>query len=121
MFVPSDENPRAIMIEPDESDIADLESDVAFLGFELTECTVNVDAQSAKYLRAVHRTALELAVHNQFGVEIGGFWFTCDQIQQLKALADYYPLTEALFVAHAVEAYLEGQLNGISCRDSHSH
>ena len=50
------------------------EGDVEFVGFALSDCTVDIDAASAKYLRVVHGTALELAVHNQFGADIGGFW-----------------------------------------------
>src|SRR4051812_30395616 len=102
------------MVGPEESDMTARESDVVFLGFALTECTVNVNTQSAKYLRAVHRTALELAVPNRYGVEIGGFWFTSDQVKQLKALAQYYPVNEYPFVAQAVEAYLEAQMSGIA-------
>ena len=41
--------------------------EVEFLGFALSDCTVNLNDSAAKYLRAVHRTALELAVQNQFG------------------------------------------------------
>lgn len=87
------------------------EAELVFLAFALTECTVKVDSQSVKYLRAVHRTALELAVHNRFGVEIGGFWMTTDKIAQLRALSDYYPPNEAQFVAQAIEAYLAAQLS----------
>ena len=49
-------------------------SPTELVGFALGECVVDLDTQSAKYLRAVHRTALELAIQNQFGAEIGGFW-----------------------------------------------
>src|SRR3712207_7220111 len=42
---------------------------VEFLGFALNDCTVDLDHSSAKYLRVVHGTALELAVHNQFGAD----------------------------------------------------
>jgi hypothetical protein len=98
-----------------EKELSQLQSELVFLGFALTECTVNVDSHSVKYLRAVHRTALELAIHNRFGVEIGGFWLTMDQIAQLRALADYYPPNEAAFVAQAIEAYLAAQLEGSCC------
>ena len=33
-----------------------------------------------------------------------------DQIDQLRKLPEYYPVNEARFVAHAVEAYLRAQL-----------
>ena len=42
-------------------------SEIEFLGFALGDCTVDLDQTSAKYLRVVHGTALELAIHNQFG------------------------------------------------------
>ena len=48
-------------------------SDVKLCAFALTDCVVHIESQSAKYLRAVHRTALELAVPNLFGSDIGGF------------------------------------------------
>ena len=38
------------------------ESDVTFLGFALSDCLVQADPQTEKYLRRVIRTALELAV-----------------------------------------------------------
>jgi len=91
-------------------DLTRFESDVAFLGFALSDCTVELDPQCAKYLRPVNRTALELATHNRFGSEIGGFWLMHDQITQLRNLPTYYPLNEAPFVAGAVEAYLRAQL-----------
>ena len=47
------------------------DNEVEFLGFALGDSTVDIDPSSAKYLRVVHGTALELAVHNQFGAEIG--------------------------------------------------
>jgi hypothetical protein len=96
-----------------ENELANRESELLFLGFALTECTVKVDSQSVKYLRVVQRTALELAIHNRFGLEIGGFWLTTDEIAQLRALSDYYPPNEAPFVAHAIEAYLSAQLGVI--------
>ena len=87
-----------------------LDGDVELLGFALRNCIVEVDPQYAKYLRAVHRTALELAVPNQFGVEVGGFWLLTDQISQLRRLPEYYAPTEAPIVADVVESYLNAQL-----------
>jgi hypothetical protein len=71
---------------------------------------VELDKQAAKYLRAVHRTALELAIHNRFGIEIGGFWLMPEQLAQLRKLPECYPQPEAPFVERAVEAYLAAQL-----------
>ena len=98
------------MSDPKDANLIRVESDVAFLGFALSDCTVELDPQSAKYLRPVNRTALELATHNRFGSEIGGFWLLHDQIAQLRDLPAYYPANEAPFVARAVEAYLRAQL-----------
>ena len=84
-------------------------SDVKLCAFALTDCVVHIESQSAKYLRAVHRTALELAVPNLFGVELGGFWLKPDQVDQLRKLADCYPADEIRFVRLAVEAYLVAQ------------
>lgn len=103
-------NQAEAMADPEESELAGMESEVVFLGFALDECIVHVDSQSAKYLRVVHRTALELATQNRFGIEIGGFWLTTEQIAQLRSLSEYYPLNEAPLVARAIEAYLDGQL-----------
>ena len=86
------------------------QSDVVFLGFALSDCTVNLNNAAAKYLRVVHRTALELAVQNQFGAEVGGFWLLADQIEQLRKLPLYYSTGEAPLVRAAVEAYLAAQL-----------
>jgi len=86
------------------------ESEVEFLGFALSDCTVNLDEATAKYLRVVHGTALELAVHNQFGAEIGGFWLLLPQINQLRRLAEYYSPAEAPLVEFAIEAYLAAQI-----------
>jgi hypothetical protein len=86
------------------------QSDVEFLGFALGDCTVTLNNAAAKYLRVVHRTALELAVQNQFGTEVGGFWLLADQIEQLRKLPFYYASEEALLVRIAVEAYLAAQL-----------
>ena len=91
-------------------DFIKVESDVIFLGFALSDCTVELDPRTAKYLRPVNRTALELAIHNQFGSEIGGFWLMHEQIAQLRNLPAYYSPNEAPFVARAVEAYLQAQL-----------
>ena len=85
-------------------------SEVEFLGFALSDCTVNLNDAAAKYLRAVHRTALELAVQNQFGAEVGGFWLMSAQIDQLRKLPLYYSLDEAPLVRSAIEAYLAAQL-----------
>jgi len=89
------------------------QSDVEFLGFALGDCTVTLNNAAAKYLRVVHRTALELAVQNQFGVEVGGFWLMGDQIVQLRRLPEYYAGEEAKNVSLAVEAYLAAQMKGI--------
>ena len=86
------------------------ESDVEFLGFALGDCTVDLDHASAKYLRVVHGTALELAVHNQFGAEIGVFWLLASQISQLRRLPESYSPDEAPLVEFAVEAYLAAQI-----------
>jgi hypothetical protein len=88
-----------------------LQSEVEFLGFALSECTVTINNQSAKYLRPVHRTALELAVQNQFGAEVGGFWLLADQIAQLRKLPECYAANEAPLVRSAIEAYLSAQLD----------
>ena len=82
---------------------------VKLCAFALTDCIVHIESQSAKYLRAVHRTALELAVPNLFGVELGGFWLKPDQVDQLRRLAECYPADEIRFVRRAVEAYLAAQ------------
>ena len=84
-------------------------SDVVLCAFALADCVVHIELQSAKYLRAVHRTALELAVPNLFGAEIGGFWLRPDQVDQLRKLPDCYPANEIDFVRCAVEAYLAAQ------------
>ena len=90
----------------------DLQSNLAnvkLCAFALTDCVVHIESQSAKYLRAVHRTALELAVPNLFGVELGGFWLKPDQVEQLRKLPDCYPANEISFVRQAIEAYLLAQ------------
>jgi len=86
------------------------ESEVEFLGFALSNCTVNVSEDSAKYLRIVHRTALELAVQNQFGADVGGFWLLAPQIEQLRKLPMYYSTREESLVRTAIEAYLAAQV-----------
>ena len=84
--------------------------EVEFLGFALGDCTVDLDQTSAKYLRVVHGTALELAFHNQFGAEFGGFWLLSPQITQLRRLSQYYAPEEAPLVEFAIEAYLAAQI-----------
>jgi hypothetical protein len=86
------------------------QSDLEFLGFALSDCTVDLNDASAKYLRVVHGTALELAVHNQFGAEVGGFWLLSNQINQLRRLPEYYSPDEAPHVEFAIEAYLAAQI-----------
>ena len=71
---------------------------VLLCAFALTDCTIQLESHSAKYLRAVHRTALELAVPNLYGAELGGFWLKPDQVEQLKTLPDCYPANEVEFV-----------------------
>jgi hypothetical protein len=87
------------------------QSEVEFLGFALSDCTVNLNHAAAKYLRAVHRTALELAVQNQFGAEVGGFWLMAEHIEQLRNLQECYAANEAPLVRSAIEAYLAAQLD----------
>jgi hypothetical protein len=91
-------------------DITPSESDVIFLGFALSDCVVEIDKQAVKYLRAVHRTALELAIPNRFGIEVGGFWLMPEQLEQLRKLPACYSLLEAPFVERAIEAYLAAQI-----------
>jgi len=86
------------------------ESDLCFVAFALSDCTVETDPQAARYLRAVHRTALELAVPNYFGASVGGFWLMKEQIIRLCALPEHYPANAAPDAARAVNAYLEAQL-----------
>jgi len=97
------------MVTPKDLDLQNNLSEVNLCAFALTDCTVHIESQSAKYLRAVHRTALELAVPNLFGAEIGGFWLKADQIDQLRRLPDCYPATEIEFVRRAIDAYLLAQ------------
>ena len=84
-------------------------ADVSLFAFALTDCVIEIEPKSAKYLRAVHRTALELAVPNLFGPHIGGYWLTPTQLQQLRMLPECYPPNESRLVRQAVESYLEAQ------------
>jgi hypothetical protein len=97
------------MANTDTSNFSEPAPDLTICAFALTDCVVRIDSKSAKYLRAVHRTALELAVPNLFGPEIGGFWLTPAQLLQLRNLPECYPLTEGNLVRRAVEAYLSAQ------------
>ena len=99
------------MTSTEDFDVQNNLSNVRLCAFALTDCIVHIESQSAKYLRAVHRTALELAVPNLFGSELGGFWLKPDQINQLRKLPDCYPANEIDFVRRAVEAYLQAQIN----------
>ena len=103
----------ATMANPDGFDVQHHVSNVKLCAFALTDCIVHIESQSAKYLRAVHRTALELAVPNLFGSELGGFWLKSDQIDQLRKLPDCYPANEVEFVRRAVEAYLQAQTESL--------
>lgn len=99
-----------------ESEATNLNSnlaDVSFCAFALSDCVVHVPHDSAKYLRAVHRTALELAVPNLFGYEIGGYWLMPDQINQLRKLPECYPANEVDLVKHAIEVFLRAQTQTI--------
>lgn len=96
--------------KPPESREGMNDREVEFLGFALGDCTVNLNEASARYLRVVHGTALELAVQNQFGAEIGGFWLLSPQIHQLRRLPEYYSPDEAPLVEFAIEAYLAAQI-----------
>ena len=100
--------PQTIMANTDATVQNNL-SNLKLCAFALTDCIVHVETLSAKYLRAVHRTALELAVPNLYGSELGGFWLKSDQIDQLRTLPDCYPANEVEFVRRAVEAYLRAQ------------
>jgi Arc/MetJ-type ribon-helix-helix transcriptional regulator len=105
------------MANEEDFDLQNNLSDVVLCAFALTDCVVRIESQSAKYLRAVHRTALELAVPNLFGPEIGGFWLTPEQLLQLRRLSDCYPSTESDFVRRAVEAYLYAQTHELQRLD----
>jgi hypothetical protein len=84
-------------------------TDVSLCAFALTDCVVEIESRSARYLRAVHRTALELAVPNLFGPHIGGYWLTPTQLEQLRRLSDYYPSNEAPLVTDCIDRYLRAQ------------
>lgn len=99
------------MTNTDDFDVQNDVSNVKLCAFALTDCIVHIESQSAKYLRAVHRTALELAVPNLFGPELGGFWLKSDQIDQLRKLTDCYPANQVEFVRRAIEAYLQAQID----------
>jgi len=96
-------------------------NEIEFVGFALNDCTVRVNNSAAKYMRVVHRIALELAVPNQFGAEVGGFWLLSDQIEQLRKLPQYYSNSEAPFVNAAVEAYLAAQVETFYVQESSNH
>ncbi len=85
-------------------------TELELIAFSLSDCLVDVEDGSARYLRAVHRTALELAVPNCFGTDVGGFWLMADQLAQLRRLPDFYPRREAPLVTSAVEAYIMAQI-----------
>jgi hypothetical protein len=97
------------MANPRETALQDNASNVKLCAFALTDCTVHIESRIAKYLRAVHRTALELAVPNLFGPELGGYWLRPDHVDQLRRLPDCYPVDEIDLVKDAVEAYLLAQ------------
>ncbi len=97
---------------------ADCVPQVTLCAFALTDCIVEIERQSSKYLRAVHRTALELAVPNLFGPGLGGFWLTETQLIQLRALPECYPANEISLVRDAVEAYLLAQTEKLNWIDS---
>lgn len=97
------------MATEDDANLEINAADVSLFAFALTDCIVEIEPKSAKYLRAVHRTALELAVPNLFGPHIGGYWLTPTQLQQLRMLPECYPPGEIEFVRYAVEAYVLAQ------------
>jgi len=101
--------------------IQSTQNEIEFVGFALNDCTVRVNNSAAKYMRVVHRIALELAVPNQFGAEVGGFWLLSDQIEQLRKLPQYYSNSEAPFVNAAVEAYLAAQVETFYVQESSNH
>src|SRR5215510_12109227 len=96
---------------------ASAEKEIELVGFALGNCIVEINPSLEKYLRIVHRTALELAIQNQFGVEVGGYWLMSDQIAQLRRLPEYYSGEAAANVRLAVEAYLLAQLKEINLHD----
>ncbi len=97
------------MATDDDPNLEIKSADVSLFAFALTDCIVEIEPNSAKYLRAVHRTALELAVPNLFGPHIGGYWLTPTQLEQLRLLPECYPSNESRFVRRAVESYLSAQ------------
>lgn len=97
------------MATEDDPNLENKAADVSLFAFALTDCIVEIEPKSAKYLRAVHRTALELAVPNLFGPHIGGYWLTPTQLEQLRMLPECYPPNESRLVRQAVESYLEAQ------------
>ena len=101
------------MADSEELSLQSNLSTLKLCAFALTDCIVHIESQSAKYLRAVHRTALELAVPNLFGSEIGGFWLNPEQIAQLRQLPDCYPANEIEFARRAVEVYLLAQTEAL--------
>lgn len=92
-----------------ETALQDNASNVKLCAFALNDCTVCIESRIAKYLRAVHRTALELAVPNLFGPELGGYWLRPEHVEQLRRLPGCYPAEEIDFVRDAVEAYMLAQ------------
>ena len=102
------------MTSSDEQNVRSKSPDLELCAFALTDCTIQIEWQSAKYLRAVHRTALELAVPNLYGSELGGFWLKADQIEQLRRLPECYPANEHSLVRDAVEAYLLAQTDQLN-------
>jgi hypothetical protein len=96
-----------MLSDANDDHLQNVEPEISLIGFELADCEVKLDPESIRYLRAVHRTALELAIPNRFGLEAGGFWLTNEQIEQLRRLPDYYPPDETATVAQIVEAYLK--------------
>ena len=97
------------MVTHEDRNLQGNAGDVSLFAFALTDCVVEIEAPSAKYLRAVHRTALELAVPNLFGPYIGGYWLTPTQVEQLRLLPDCYPTNESGFVRRAINSYLAAQ------------
>ena len=87
------------------------DSDVELVGFTIDECIVNIPESAAKYLRVVHRIALELSVQNRFGPDIGGYWLMPAEIKQLRTLPSYYPASESSLVQSAIDAYIKAQLD----------
>ena len=97
------------MATEDDPNLEISAADVSLFAFALSDCVIEIEPKSAKYLRAVHRTALELAVPNLFGPYIGGYWLTPTQLEQLRMLPECYPSNESGFVSQAVESYLSAQ------------